>query len=151
MSWFSCLSTPLLTLGAVCAVVSRSQVDSREVTAGLLFLAQGSKSDKLSLAFSLFDSSGERALTRRGVWKYIRAFLTFLVAQSSACATMESDAVQQIADVGAVDLTADIFLHSTRAVRWCSCGAAVPHVMRAVTRVVTRVVTRAACCDCAEP
>ena len=93
------------------------EVDSNEFMSGLLLLCAGSKSEKLSLAFSLFDSENSGWLSRRSVWKYIRSFLTALATHSSACATMELETVQMMADAGAVDVTADIFLYSQRAVR----------------------------------
>lgn len=50
-------------------------VDFSEVVCGLLCLFPGSKSIKLSLAFSLFDPNRSGSLSRRSLWRMLRSFI----------------------------------------------------------------------------
>lgn len=56
-------------------VMRNMTADSSELTCGLLCFFQGSKSQKLSIAFSLFDENGDGLISRRTVWKIFRSFL----------------------------------------------------------------------------
>ena len=50
--------------------------DAAEVAAGLSLLCAGSKSAKLAVAWELFDGDKwDGALSRRGLWRYLRSFL----------------------------------------------------------------------------
>lgn len=55
-------------------VHSNMLADSREILCGLLCFASGSKSRKLSVAFTLFDESGEGFISRRTLWLIFRSF-----------------------------------------------------------------------------
>ena len=70
--------------GASSSPASRgARVD--ELACGFSLLAGGSKSDKLGLAFSLFDGDGDGKLTRRECWRFIRSFLSMVAALSDEC------------------------------------------------------------------
>jgi len=90
------------------------EVDASEFLSGFLLLASGSKSDKLAVAYNLFDTTGTGKLSRRNLWKFLRSFLTALSSLSSECSTMETDDLQRLVDAGAVEITADVFLKADR-------------------------------------
>lgn len=92
------------------------QVDASEFMSGFLLLSSGSKSDKLAVAYTLFDTSGTGALSRRNLWKFLRSFLTALASLSTACGDLDADELQRMVDAGAVEITADVFLKSSRKV-----------------------------------
>lgn len=48
--------------------------DTLELVSGLLCYFKGSKSVKLSIAFSLFDEGGDGLLSRRSIWRMLRSF-----------------------------------------------------------------------------
>jgi Ca2+-binding EF-hand superfamily protein len=55
-------------------VHSNMLADTREILCGLLCFASGSKSRKLSIAFGLFDETGEGFISRRTLWLILRSF-----------------------------------------------------------------------------
>ncbi len=75
-------------------------VDVADFGVGLSLLAAGSKSDKLSLAFRLFDADDDGFLNKVELWMFFRSFLSMLVAiaKSSEEGSGLTEAV--IADVG---------------------------------------------------
>ena len=58
----------------------RGQVPVDEIASGFVLFSRGSKSLKLSLSFNLFDSDGDGALNELELVRFIRSFLTILVA-----------------------------------------------------------------------
>mmetsp|Transcript_14797 Transcript_14797/g.30470 ORF Transcript_14797/g.30470 Transcript_14797/m.30470 type:complete len:1097 (-) Transcript_14797:21-3311(-) len=87
-------------------------VDALEFAAGFTVLANGSKSDKLSYAFEILDSDMDGKLSRRGMWRFARGFLTMLIAISrnvSSC--MEGGEGEPVEDVDdfAVWVSAAVF------------------------------------------
>ena len=64
----------------------RSAVDARELACGFALLCAGGKSAKLSFAFDLLDVRQQGALSRRGLWRFFRSFLTALSAFSAEAA-----------------------------------------------------------------
>ena len=81
-------------------------VDYTEFVAGFSLLASGSKSDKLSLAFRLFDEDGDGYISRSEMWRYLRAFLTVFVALQGDATLAAS---KSLIGRAAVDLTSLIF------------------------------------------
>jgi len=59
-------------------------VDIVELVCGLSVLCSGSKSDKLAYAFDSLDDDADGFLTKRGLWRYFRAFLSVLITLSGA-------------------------------------------------------------------
>lgn len=86
-----------------------SCVDVYELAAGFSILCAGSKSTKLSLAFELLDEDGDDLLSRRGMWRFIRAFLTTLMALSFASQKLSGEELARAVDEGAVWTSARIF------------------------------------------
>ena len=93
--------------------------DAAEVAAGLSLLCAGSKSSKLAVAWELF-ADGDKwdgALSRRGLWRYVRSFLATLLAVASLPDGAAGDAavaecrvdVADVADDAAVALAAAVF------------------------------------------
>ncbi len=85
------------------------RVDYAEFAAGFSMLASGSKSDKLSLAFRLFDGDADGFLQADEVHKYLRAFLTVLCAVQRCHSSPPSPAALQIIDRNAQDMTQTLF------------------------------------------
>jgi hypothetical protein len=93
--------------------------DAGELAAGLALLCSGTKSAKLAVAWEVVDggAGGDRrdgALTRRGLWRYLRSFLVALLALASLPDDVDDpgDApvdVHDDADDAAVHLAATIF------------------------------------------
>jgi len=83
-------------------------VDFDEFAAGFSLLSSGSKSDKLSLAFRLFDEDGDGFVSRREMWKYLRAFLTVLVSLKELSGVASVTELQTLIDKAAMDLTGTI-------------------------------------------
>jgi len=61
----------------------RMTVDAYEFACGFSILCGGRKSDKLEYAFDLLDEDKDGNLSRRGVFRYLRSFLTVLMSLSS--------------------------------------------------------------------
>jgi Ca2+-binding EF-hand superfamily protein len=51
------------------------------------------QSTKLAYAFQLLDEDNDGVLSRRGLWRYIRAILTALMAFSYAATTLSAEEV----------------------------------------------------------
>jgi Ca2+-binding EF-hand superfamily protein len=76
-----------------------AEVLADEFVAGLMLCFNGSKSDKLALAFDLFDEDGDGMLTETQLYRYIRAFLTFLMALSERSVMADGTLLERIIDV----------------------------------------------------
>jgi Ca2+-binding EF-hand superfamily protein len=78
-------------------------VDVVDFGVGFTMLASGSKSDKLSLAFRLFDADGDGFLTKLELWKFFRSFLTMLVAIAKSPVSDEDIGLSESA-IGSVSI-----------------------------------------------
>ena len=67
------------------------------------------QSAKLAFAFALHDEDGDERLTRRGLWRYTRSFLTALMALSFASSSLSAEELTRAVDDGAVWTSAAIF------------------------------------------
>lgn len=67
------------------------------------------QSAKLAFAFGLHDEDGDERLTRRGLWRYTRSFLTALMALSFASSSLSAEELTRAVDDGAVWTSAAIF------------------------------------------
>jgi Ca2+-binding EF-hand superfamily protein len=83
-------------------------VDVAEFASGFSLLGAGSKSDKLALAFQMFDTDEDGRLTRRQMWKYLRSFLIVLLKLSRGFQSMDED-IMDCANNGAVACTRMVF------------------------------------------
>ncbi|CAM9864813.1 unnamed protein product [Laminaria digitata] len=83
--------------------------DAIELASGFSLLCAGSKSAKLAFAFALHDEDGDERLTRRGLWRYTRSFLTALMALSFASSSLSAEELTRAVDDGAVWTSAAIF------------------------------------------
>ena len=73
-------------------------------------LTEGSKSDKLSLAFEVFDADDDGLLSRRELWKFLRAFLSVILEFSDAKKSAGSTSnLHEAVDDAAVGMVASIF------------------------------------------
>ncbi|CAM9611982.1 unnamed protein product, partial [Phaeothamnion confervicola] len=100
-------------------------VDATELAAGLCLLCDGNKSVKLAYAFHrLLDDDGDGCLTRRGLWRLLRAFLTVLLVLSHAASALTADELTCAADDGAVWVSAAVFAGTPTAkpnkIRWAA-------------------------------
>ena len=82
-------------------------VDATELACGFAVLCAGNKSAKLAAAWGLMDDDADGLLTRRGLWRFLRSFLTALLAMSTAELTQAQLAAT--ADHSAVWLSSHIF------------------------------------------
>ena len=92
-----------------------SCVDTRELASGFSLFASGNKSEKLLLAFQAFDDDNDGLLSKRGLWKYLRSFLTVLLSLVQGMLDVPMEDMAAIVDNGAVQLTETVF---------ASCGSA---------------------------
>ena len=72
-------------------------------------LCAGSKSAKLAAAWELLDDDGDGLLTRRGLWRYLRSFLTILMGACEVATEEGLNTVRVAADEGAIWLSTHIF------------------------------------------
>ncbi|GLE01572.1 hypothetical protein PINS_up010402 [Pythium insidiosum] len=84
------------------------KIDLVEFVSAFTLFCAGSKSDKLSFAFQLFDVDGDGALTRREMWKYFRSFLTLLFALGNG-SELSAEAIASVADATAIAIADSIF------------------------------------------
>jgi Ca2+-binding EF-hand superfamily protein len=85
-------------------------VDLDELASGFSLMTKGSKSDKLALAFDVFDADNDGLLSRRELWKFLRAFLSVILEFSDAKASLGGvDALHNAVDDAAVEMVANIF------------------------------------------
>jgi Ca2+-binding EF-hand superfamily protein len=94
-----------MTLSSVFYAFDRTDsnvVDIVDLICGIAVLCDGSKSVKLAFAFELMDEDGDGLLSKRGLWRYFRAFLCTLLTISGASLEMGSDELTAICDDSAV-------------------------------------------------
>jgi len=84
------------------------EVEVAEFASGFSLLGAGSKSDKLALAFQMFDTDEDGRLTRRQMWKYLRSFLIVLLKLSRGFQSMD-EYIMDCATHGAVACTRMVF------------------------------------------
>ena len=84
-------------------------VDLAEFLAGFTLLASGGKSDKLALAFRLFDEDGDGYISRDEIERYLRAFLTVLIALQDSARTAPMSELIGLVSSSATELTRKIF------------------------------------------
>jgi Ca2+-binding EF-hand superfamily protein len=85
-------------------------VDLDELASGFSLMTRGSKSDKLALAFDVFDGDNDGLLSRRELWKFLRAFLSVILEFSDARFSMGGiKQLHDAVDEAAVEMTAIIF------------------------------------------
>ena len=119
--WISTLPSSLekddyLMLENIFDAFDRNQtgvVDIVDLACGLSVLCRGSKSDKLAFAFDSMDDDGDGFLTKRGLWRYFRAFLGVLITLSGAFNGARNDTRIMTLDDVAVATAAEILENST--------------------------------------
>ncbi len=91
-------------------------VDIVELAIGVSLLADGNKSDKLSLAFGMFDErTGEGStLTRNELLRFLRSFLTVIHALIESCTHTPANIIWQTIDATAIEVAASVFLQAKR-------------------------------------
>ena len=86
----------------------RASVGASELTSGMLLFCSGRKSDKLAIAFNLFDADSDGALSREELWAFIRCFLTILFALNEDSATKDADEMWRKIDQICIEVCARI-------------------------------------------
>ncbi len=114
------------------------------------------QSAKLAFAFALHDEDGDERLTRRGLWRYTRSFLTALMALSFASSSLSADELTRAVDDGAVWTSAAIFAETATQTpnrigfdefaAWYACVHSSCHVMSC--HVMSSVSFRCCVCVC---
>ncbi|CAH0478419.1 unnamed protein product [Peronospora belbahrii] len=84
------------------------KIDLVEFVSALTLFCAGSKSEKLAFAYRLFDADGDGCLTRREMWKYLRSFLTMLLALGNG-SDLSAEAIASVADTTAIEIADCIF------------------------------------------
>merc|ERR1711871_1259258 len=86
-----------------------AEVRTKEFLSGFILLSAGSKSEKLALAFQLFDSDKDGALGDQELARFLRSFITILFALNEESARSPADQVWQIIDEAALRFAGIIF------------------------------------------
>ncbi|RLN53155.1 hypothetical protein BBJ28_00003444 [Nothophytophthora sp. Chile5] len=84
------------------------KIDLVEFVSAFTIFCAGSKSEKLAFAYRLFDADGDGCLTRREMWKYLRSFLTMLLALGNG-SDLSAEALASVADTTAIEIADCIF------------------------------------------
>ncbi|OWZ13643.1 hypothetical protein PHMEG_00012999 [Phytophthora megakarya] len=84
------------------------KIDLVEFVSSFTIFCAGSKSEKLAFAYRLFDADGDGCLTRREMWKYLRSFLTMLLALGNG-SELSAEAIASVADTTAIEIADCIF------------------------------------------
>ena len=84
-------------------------VDAVEFAAGFSIFCAGSKSDKLAYAFEILDDDFDGKISRRGMWRFTRAFLTVLMHISSVTDEVDGQSIIDGVDGAAVWTAAEVF------------------------------------------
>ncbi|KAF4132320.1 hypothetical protein GN958_ATG18437 [Phytophthora infestans] len=84
------------------------KIDLVEFVSAFTIFCAGSKSEKLAFAYRLFDADGDGCLTRREMWKYLRSFLTMLLALGNG-SELSAEAIASVADTTAIEIADCIF------------------------------------------
>lgn len=85
MNFFSCFDNS-------CSALDKGLVDAKELAVGFSFLCAGNKSTKLATAFELLDDAKTGHLCSNGLSRYLRSYLTMLVAISLLSESAEQTA-----------------------------------------------------------
>ncbi|TDH72657.1 hypothetical protein CCR75_007448 [Bremia lactucae] len=84
------------------------KIDSIEFVSAFIMFCAGSKSEKLAFAYRLFDADDDGCLTRREMWKFLRSFLTMLLALGNG-SELSAKAIANVADTTAIEIADCIF------------------------------------------
>ncbi|ETV85869.1 hypothetical protein H257_02417 [Aphanomyces astaci] len=84
------------------------EIDATEFVSGFVVLCAGSKSDKLSFCFGLFDEDGDGCLTRRDMWKFLRSFLTMLLALGNGADSC-AETIGAVCDSACIGIVRSLF------------------------------------------
>lgn len=84
------------------------KIDLIEFVSAFTIFCAGSKSEKLAFAYRLFDTDRDGCLTRREMWKYLRSFLTMLLALGNG-SELSAEAIASVADTTAIEIADTIF------------------------------------------
>ncbi|CAK4117798.1 unnamed protein product [Aphanomyces euteiches] len=84
------------------------KIDATEFVSGFLMLCAGSKSEKLLFCFALFDEDKDGFLTRREMWKFLRSFLTMLLALGNG-ADISAETIGSVCDAACIGITRSLF------------------------------------------
>ncbi|CAM9388398.1 unnamed protein product [Chrysoparadoxa australica] len=84
-------------------------VDVLDIAAGFTLLCSGNKSSKLAFAFDLLDEDGDDLLSRRGLWRFVRCFLTVLMSLSCSSSAVTAKKLTAMINDAAVWTSARIF------------------------------------------
>lgn len=79
------------------------------VASGFSVLCGGRKSDKLEYSFDLIDEDRDGKLSRQGLCKYLRSFLTVLLSICSAETAMNEDRIESAINSGATWVAGHVF------------------------------------------
>lgn len=84
------------------------RIDLVEFLSAFSMFCAGTKSQKLGYAYGLFDADHDGSLTRREMWKYLRSFLTMLLALGNG-SELSAEAIASVADTTAIQIADTIF------------------------------------------
>eukprot|EP00903_Cladosiphon_okamuranus_P010853 g10253.t1 len=104
-----CFSTLLNSVYTCFDRDGSSFVDAIELATGFSILCAGSKSAKMDFAFGLHDEDGDGRLSRRGLLRYTRSFLTALMALSTVALELPTEEFAHAVYDGAVWTNSAIF------------------------------------------
>ena len=80
-----------------------------DIAAGFTLFCGGNKSEKLAAAFELFKEEGDYGLAKRGLWRFLRSFLSALVSVSMVANKRDPDEMYDPVDHSAVWTARQIF------------------------------------------
>lgn len=89
------------------------KIDVTEFVSAFSMFSAGSKSQKLGYAYSLFDADHDGSLTRREMWKFLRSFLTMLLALGNG-SELSAEAIASVADTTAIEIADMVFRDSSK-------------------------------------
>lgn len=89
------------------------KIDLVEFVSAFSMFSAGSKSQKLGYAYSLFDADHDGSLTRREMWKFLRSFLTMLLALGNG-SELSAEAIASVADTTAIEIADMVFRDSSK-------------------------------------
>jgi Ca2+-binding EF-hand superfamily protein len=77
---------------------SSELVDVTDLCCGFSIMCKGSKSEKLAFAFDILDDDEDGYLTKRGLWRFFRAFLGALLTLCGALGDHQANVANHILD-----------------------------------------------------
>merc|ERR1712216_794163 len=101
----------LMILSSIFYTFDRTDSDAVDVVdliCGLAVICNGSKSSKLAYTFDLMDEDDDHVLTKRGLWRYFRSFLSVLLTVSGASLDMSTEEIVAVCDDCAVWTSAQL-------------------------------------------